>query len=39
MGEDFTIDFMTGMGFAIVAFFVAYGFAATFRGFKLPADS
>jgi hypothetical protein len=38
MGEDFLTDYMTGMSLSIIAFFVAYGFAATFRAFKLPAD-
>jgi hypothetical protein len=39
MIEDFTTDFMSGMGFAITAFFVAYGCAAMFKAFRLPADS
>jgi hypothetical protein len=39
MGEDFLIDYMTGMALSITAYFVAYGFAAMFRAFKLPADA
>jgi hypothetical protein len=39
METDFTVDYMTGMGFAVLAFFVAYGSAAMFKAFRLPADA
>jgi hypothetical protein len=38
MGEEFLTDYMTGAGFAITAFFVAYGCTAMFKAFKLAAD-
>jgi hypothetical protein len=39
MGEEFVTDYMTGAGFSIVTFFVAYSFAVMFRAFRLPADA
>lgn len=39
MIEEFTIDFTTGIVFAIVAWFVAYGCSAMFQAFKLPGDA
>jgi hypothetical protein len=38
MGEDFTIDYMTGFVFGILAFFGAYSFTVMFKAFRLPGD-
>jgi hypothetical protein len=38
MGEDFTLDYMTGFVFGVLAFFGAYSFTVMFKAFKLPGD-
>jgi hypothetical protein len=39
MGEDFTLDYMTGFVFGILAFFGAYSFTVMFKAFRLPGDA